>query len=98
MRTGETALRALFTPGEINQDLSHRLSGNRKEVRPIMPAETARFVSESEPSLVDQRGGLENVMNRVPWAYGGRPGGSTRKGEDVRLPHGRRDPIPVAAD
>ena len=50
----------LAIPGKVDEDSSHQLCGDGKEMRPVLPLDSAR-VSQPEIGLVHERSGLQGM-------------------------------------
>ena len=59
-----TALLVLSGPGEIHEHAPHEASGHREKVRAILPLHPTN-IHQPEVDLVDERGGLENVVRTL---------------------------------
>ena len=59
-----------FPAGVVDQDAAHAFRGRREEVGAIAPRGLL-VAAETEPDLVDERGGLEGLAGRLPRQLGG---------------------------
>ncbi len=51
----------VLTTGAVNEDSAHRLGGSGEEVRAILKLRFAVAANQSQPSFVNERGGLKRV-------------------------------------